>query len=344
VKVAFLSQVPWALDAGGLEVQIKATAAALRQAGMEVEFFDPWKRTFDADLLHCFGSDYQLAETVTRASARGIPVVVSSVFAPHRPDVFYLAWRFADRGVPMTTSFGARAKILRAADAVVALTALEAEHVQRFFGADRARIHVIPNGVEQRFFGATGDAFAQAYQVRNFALLVASVARAKNQLRLVEASEGTAIPLVLVGAPASRDRPYADHLARTLERRPDVLWIRGLPHESPLLVSAFASARVHVLPSLVEVQPLAALEAAAAGANLVVSGLPAMRGAFGESAWYCDPRSAESIRKALVDAHRAPRGQRYTARPDWLVSWDDVARRLAAVYGLVLAQAHRVQA
>jgi glycosyltransferase involved in cell wall biosynthesis len=320
-----------------LEVQVTATVGALRASGVDVELFDPWKRTFDADLLHCFGSDYQLAEVVTRARARGIPVVVSSVFAPRRPDRFYLAWRYVDRLVPMRTSFGSRARILRAADAVVTLTPLEAQHLHRFFGADRSKMHVIPNGVEARFFSAAGDEFTRAYQVRDFALMVATVARAKNQLRLVEASEGTTIPLVLVGAPASREQAYAEHLARTLTRRPDVLWIRGLAHASPLLISAYAAAHVHVLPSLIEAQPLSALEAAAAGANLVVSDLPALRGTFGAFAWYCDPKSVESIRRALIDAHRAPRGERYTVRPDWLVGWDDVAKQLAGVYAAVLA-------
>jgi glycosyltransferase involved in cell wall biosynthesis len=338
VRIAVVSQVPLALDAGGLEVQVLATAEALRAAGVQVELFDPWKRAFDADLLHCFGSDYQLGEVVTRAQARGIPVVVSSVFAPHRPAAFYAAWRRLDRLVPMKTSYGVRTGILRAADAVVALTALEARQVSRFFGIDPRKIHVVPNGVEARFFESDGEAFAAAHGVRDFTLLVAAVEPLKNQVRLVEAVGGTGIPLVLVGAPRAQEHAYAEALAGAIRGRSDVLWIKGLPHDSPLLAPAYAAARVHALPSVVEVQPLSALEAAAAGANLVLSDLAPLRQTFAEHAWFCDPRSPASIREAVLQAHRAERGARYRGRPDWLLAWSDVAARLVGVYEAVLSR------
>jgi glycosyltransferase involved in cell wall biosynthesis len=338
VRIAVVSQVPLALDAGGLEVQVMATVDALRAAGAQVELFDPWKRPFDADLLHCFGSDYQLGEIVARATARGIPVVVSSVFGPHRPAAFYAAWRRLDRLVPMKTSFGARATILAAADAVVALTPAEATHLRRFFGVDPVKVHVVPNGVAARFFESDGEAFAAAHGVRDFTLLVAAVEPLKNQVRLVEAVGGTGITLVLVGAPRAQEQAYAEALAGAMRDRPDVLWIKGLPHESPLLASAYAAARAHALPSLVEVQPLSALEAAAAGANLVLSNLAPLRQTFAEHAWFCDPRSPASIREAVLQAHRAERGARYRGRPDWLLSWSDVAARLVGVYEAVLSR------
>ncbi|MDR7417466.1 MAG: glycosyltransferase [Armatimonadota bacterium] len=338
MKIAIVSQVPFALDAGGLEVQLLATADALRAAGVQVELFDAWKRLFEADLLHCFGSDYQLGEVVARAKARGIPVVVSSVFAPRRSEAFYAVWKTVDRLVPMKTSFRVRAGILRAADAVVALTPAEADHVRRFFGVNPRNVHVVPNGVDARFFRADPSAFVAAHGLRDFVLLVASVDPLKNQLRLVDALDGAGMRLVLIGAPRAQEQAYADALAAAVRDRSDVLWIKGLPYESPLLPSAYAAARVHVLPSLVEVQPLAALEAAAAGANLVLSDLAALRQSFAGVAWYCDPRSTPSIRGAVVRAYHAPRGARYDHRPGWLLPWHDVAVRLIRVYETVLNQ------
>jgi glycosyltransferase involved in cell wall biosynthesis len=109
-----------------------------------------------------------------------------------------------------------------------------------------------------------------------------------------------------------------------------------LPHDSPLLASAYAAASVCVLPSLTEGQPLAALEAAAAGANLVVSDLPYLRETFGASAWYCNPRSPSSIRRAVFAAGAAPRGARAADRPAWLRRWSDVATEVEALYRAVL--------
>jgi glycosyltransferase involved in cell wall biosynthesis len=337
MRVAFVSQFPLALDAGGLEVQLLSTADALRSTGVEVELFDPWKPHFDADLLHCFGSDYQLGEIVSRSRARHIPVVVSAVFAPHRSAALYVAWKQVDKLLPLKTSFGVRAEILHMANAVIALTGTEADYLNRFFGADSRKIRVIPNGVDERFLRATPEVFAGEYGVTDFVLCVASVEPLKNQVRLAQATAGTGLPLVLIGAPRSREMGYRDLLVKELNQRTDVVWIQGLPHDDPLLPSAYSCARIHVLPSLVEAQGISTLEAAAAGANVIVSDLPALREAFGASAWYCNPRSVVSIRKAIGEASRAFRGARYDGRPSWLCSWSDVARRLLQVYEDVLA-------
>jgi glycosyltransferase involved in cell wall biosynthesis len=337
VKVAFVSQLPFCLAFGGLEIQLYRTAEALTSAGVEVEFLDPWKMRFDADLLHCFGSEYQLGELLTHAKGRGVPVVVSAVFLPKRAAGLYLAWRLIDRLVPMKTSFGLRRQILRAADVIIALTRTEASHLVHLFGADRGRIHVIGTGVADHFLSATPDEFKAKYQLEDFVLCVASLESRKNQHRLVDAIEGTGLPLVLIGPAHAREPHYARAVLESIRHKHGVLCIDGLPHESSLLASAHAAARVHVLPSLTEGQPAAILEAAATGANLVMSNLPYLRESFGEYAWYCNPRSVHSIRKAVLDAYHAPRGARYTERPPWLISWHDVALRLRNVYEGVVA-------
>ena len=77
-------------------------------------------------------------------------------------------------------------------------------------------------------------------------------------------------------------------------------------------------------------------QAAAAGANLVVSDLPHLREALGTHAWYCNPRSIHSIHRAILDAYSAPRGAGRGDCPPLLVSWRDVALKLQKVYEFVL--------
>jgi glycosyltransferase involved in cell wall biosynthesis len=336
MRVAFVAPLPFSIAFGGLEIQVLRTAEALRALGVQVDLLDPWKQAFDADLLHCFGSEYQLGEIVGRARDRGVPVVVSSVFLPRRADALYRVWRHVDRLVPVKTSFGVRREVLAAADAVIALTGAEAATLDRLFGTSREKIHVIPNGVDERFFAATADVFEQQHGLSGFALCVAAVEPRKNQRRLINALHGMGMPLVLIGPSTVPDGPYARAVADAVRAEPGWLWIDGLPNDSPLLPSAYAAASVCVLPSLTEGQPLAALEAAAAGANLVVSDLPYLRDTFGASAWYCDPRSPSSIRRAVFAAAGAPRGARYAERPAWLQPWRDVAVRVQDVYRIVL--------
>jgi len=335
VRVAFVSQLPFSLAFGGLEIQVLETARALRNLGVEVELLDPWRPDFAADLLHCFGSEYQLTEIVVRAKGRGTPVVVSAIFGPKAPPWAYLGWRWVDPLIPMQTTFRLRRRILHSADTVIVHSRAEARDLVKFFGISRERIDVIPNGVRE-LAGQHSEDFLPGYGTGPFALCVASIEKRKNQLRLIEALRDTSIPLVLIGAIRPDERHYGEVVARAVHANNNVVWIDALPADSPLLASAYRAAHVHVLVSLSEVQGMASLEAAAAGANLVMSNLPYLRELFGDCAWYCNPRSVTSIRKAILDAWRAPRGVRYTTRPSWLISWDEVARRLRDVYGKVL--------
>jgi glycosyltransferase involved in cell wall biosynthesis len=335
VRVAFVSQLPFSLAFGGLEIQVLETAKALRELGVDVELLNPWEPEFTADLLHCFSSEYQLWEIVSRAKGKGIPVVVSAIFGPKAPEAFYRLWRWVDPIVPMQTTFRLRAKILRAAEATIVHSEPEAEDLVRFFGVSRERIHIIPNGVRALGEGDP-ERFANQFGLRRFALCVAGIERRKNQLRLIRAVRGTDIPLVLIGAPRPDEAGYVEAVRRAVRESGQVVWIEGLPPDSLLLASAYRVAHVHVLPSLSEGQGMASLEAAAAGANLVMSNLPYLRELFGDYAWYCNPRSVGSIRKAVLEAWEAPRGARYVSPPPWLISWEEVARRLLAVYEGVL--------
>jgi hypothetical protein len=336
VKIALCAPLPLAFALRGLEQQLLLSAGALQRLGVEVELLDPWRPRFDADLLHCFGSEYQLAELVAHAGARGVPVVVSSVFAPRVPRGGYALWRLVDRALPLQTSFGLRRGILRAARAVIALTAAERDDLVRIFGVARERIHCVGNGVEERFRGAAPDAFVARHGAGGAVLCPAALGRHKNQLALVEALRGSELSLVLLGASDPRERDYAARV-RTAADGARVLQVEDCAHDSPLLPAAFAAAHVVALPSHVEVQPLSALQALASGANLVLSDLPGLRRAFGDFAWYCDPRSPASIRRAVHAAAGAPRGARGPA--PFLRSWDEVALDLRKVYEAVLAGA-----
>jgi glycosyltransferase involved in cell wall biosynthesis len=234
-----------------------------------------------------------------------------------------------------------RRDMLNASDAVIALSHREARDLRAFFGVDDSAIHVVGNGTDERFFTASSDEFVARYRLDQVVLHVGSLEPIKNQLRLIEALDDATVPLVLIGPRQAREPAYADQVVRRLERAPRASWLGEVPYDSTLIASAFAAAKVLALPSLTEGQPLVALQAAAAGANLVLSDLPYLRDTFGDGAWYCNPRSPASIRRAVLDAYAAPRGARYTSAPGWLLTWTDVAYRLRDIYTDVLARRGR---
>jgi glycosyltransferase involved in cell wall biosynthesis len=329
LHVTVVPNVPRSLGFGGLEVQLDQTAQALRLRGHTVEHFDWWKPSLETDVVHVFGGFYHHAELVQRLVGSEHRVVVTANMVRIHP-----AWQYrlvtALGVLGSRTTLGLRGRLLRCAAAVTVASPAERHDVMQLFSIPANRVHVVPNGVEQRFFDATPEAARALLGTDPYVLCVASVEPNKNQQRLISAIGPTGLPLVLVGDPKpSANRAYLDAVQQAVESFPNVRWLRGIDRGSELLPALFAAARVHVLPSLAEAQGLATLEAAAAGCAVVTSDLPTLRSAFTSDVAMCNPTSQQSIRTAVLDAWRNPRSAR---NAPWLISWQDVAEQLEAVY------------
>lgn len=337
LHVGIVPHVPYALAYGGLELQQDRTIEALRALGVMVDQLDPWKRMFDAQLMHVFGSEYHQAAVIERAHTQGIPLVVTSMFMMMQPRWRFRLWRAIDRVLPPNTQ-RLRRRNLQAAKAVIAINAAERQDLIEIFDVDPSRIHVIPNGVEEYFFHATPDLFMQTHGVSDMVLCVGMVEPRKNQLALIEATASMGIPVVIVGPPFPNDlgRAYAQRVAEAVKRHGHVTWIPGIDHDDPMLASAYAAAAIHVLPSTAEAQGIVTLEAAAAGARVVVSDLPSLRSIFGTDVIYTEPTSVPAIRAAIERSMAMPRPGAGAVRPSWLLTWTDVARRTIDVYRGVL--------
>lgn len=345
LHITIVPHIPLSLGFGGMELQQERTISALQARGHRVTRFDPWARTLETDILHVFGSSHHQAEIVFRAAARGIPVVVTSMFVRTHSARSYAMGKMADQ-LGLRTLFSVRKRLLEAATRVIAISEAERDDLIDVFDVDASKIDVIPNGVDEMFFGATADLFSSTYGRKDFVLCVASVEPNKNQLTLIDAAATNHLPLVMIGPPKETViddvADYVHAVRQRVQRSDDILWLdAGLDHDDPLLSSAYAAARVHVLPSRAEAQGLASLEAAAAGANIVMSDLETLRSAFGDDAWYADPSSSEKMASVILDAWNTPRGTRYQRyseqRPPWLKPWSEIAVTLESSYELVVS-------
>lgn len=87
--------------------------------------------------------------------------------------------------------------------------------------------------------------------------------------------------------------------------------------------------------------PLSALEAASAGASLVLSDRSGERESLGPLARYCDPSDWRDIRRAVLDAwHDRDGGSRARDMRAWIaraLTWQHAARDTARAYGTALA-------
>jgi glycosyltransferase involved in cell wall biosynthesis len=171
------------------------------------------------------------------------------------------------------------------ADIVTTVSAYSADNLAREVGLNRDRIHVVPNGVDERFFRrldpqSVAVRMRSRYGIEKYILYVSRFEERKNQLGLVRAFlEGgfgrRGFQLVLVGS----TRQIPRQLIAVLDeldsaQRTDIKIIEDVPDSE--MCDLLCGARLFVYPSLAEGFGIPPLEAAALGIPTICSKSTAM--------------------------------------------------------------------
>ena len=211
----------------------------------------------------------------------------------------YYHWHKLDRKMPRTRSRDDIVKeMFLEADILLPNSHTEMAHLRQHLGVEN-KYHVVPNSADLSFACAKPDWFVNEFGVKDFVMCAAYLSERKNQLALLRAMKDTDVPLVLTG-PA--ENQYAAVCRK--EAGGSVLFTGPMSREQ--IASAYAAAKVHVLPSYYETPGLASLEAALAGCTIVTTDRGCTREYFGDFVYYCDPASEESIRSAILKALEGP--------------------------------------
>ncbi|HEY64311.1 MAG TPA: glycosyltransferase [Caldilineae bacterium] len=333
LRVLLATHSPENVAHGGPTIRMRKTKEALEKLGVAVDItMDDLPDAKGYDLVHVFNvwaPEPALAQ-LRHLKRFNIPIVFSPIYLDLSetawaykaiPSIFhqarspeelqrYLAAasdgslvadgisRFA-RNEIIPGYFAQVREMIELSDHLIALSNFEMERLWAA-GVSPRPFTLVRNAVDfARFARAPRDLFASKYGVRDYVLCVGRLEIRKNQLMLVHALRETDLPVVLIGHPAEPD--YVELIRRY--SGPNVLFVGRLPHDDELLASAYAGARVFVLPSWSEGAPLTALEAAAAGVALALSDRSSESEYFGDLAVYCDPGSIDSIREAVLKAY-----------------------------------------
>jgi glycosyltransferase involved in cell wall biosynthesis len=324
---------------GGKTVFLK-TREALERLGVRVDLFDQWRADIAGyDVVHCFTLETTDMWAWVKASEGRLavsPISWFGVYATRRSR----AIRWAKRQL--------RSKLkcplhewwedyFRYPDVYFPQSQVQADQLATAFGVARERIAVVPHGVDERFAEASPVAFKDRFRREDFVLCVARFEPRKNQLGLIRALRGSGLPLVFVGRPDNA--AFAGYYRECVREAGDTaLFIDDIEHDSDLMRSAYAAARVLVLPSYLEFPGLTALEAGLAGSQVAVTAVGCAREYLGEHAGYLDPSSEASIRRVVLDRFQAARGPN-TALQDHIRKnflWPAVARRHLEAYERLL--------
>lgn len=324
---------------GGLQVQIRETLLALREAGCEARLFDAnSERLADYDVVHVFAVINGNERIVEAALDAGLPVVISSVLHPpfNRWDAMRARaatkitrrlskWQF-------TTTYELTRRALHIAQRVIALGQAERELLITGYGVHTDRIREIPNGIAERFFSAASQLFrAKTCLTGPFLLHVSSVTPYKNPLSSAKIAARVGLPLVLIGPIA---RKYQEYLNRCRQEATyGFQYLGALPAESDFLASAYAAASVLLLPSRSEVMPLVVLEALAAGTPAIVTSNTSMQvNGAGPALTVLDPDELDGwVRTVERLFHNPPHRSQCKDIVNHM-TWSSVAQKLIALY------------
>jgi glycosyltransferase involved in cell wall biosynthesis len=327
---------------GGPRTQILQTARCLEQRGINVSLFESWKEFSkdSVDLIHLFGANigtYHLAREIHKL---GVPLVVTPIFFT-RHSANSIRWTARVNNLlknfahGIWTDYSLVQEICRWSRAILPNTISEGELLVKGLQLDPSKVTVVPNGVEDRFINARPDPFVEEYGIKDFVLNVGHIGpHRKNVLRLIQALERVNVPSVIIGR--IEDNDYARQCLALAAKNPRMTIIDSLPNDSELLASAYAACDTFVLPSLYETPGIAALEAALAGAKIVITRHGGTEEYFGKEAEYVEPTSVELIHHGITASLNKPKqdGLRKLVSDKYL--WSSVAAQYHSIYERVV--------
>lgn len=310
MKAGYIAPMSIAAVNGGLRTQAEFTAKHIKDFGVKPMLLSPWDdlQKEKLNVIHVFGASSENVGIMKQVKALGIPMVLSTVLFSNRSAAtirrVLKMEKFSSKLLKgFHSEFGMKADLCKMADLNLPNTPDEARLIEKAFSISPHKIQMIPNGVESRFKDAAPDLFVQKYGLKDFVLFAGHAgAKRKNVLKLLEAAPKINAPVVIIGnIPATE---YGLECRKLAKKSGNVLLINTLEHDSKLLASAYAACKVFVLPSQFETPGIAAMEAALAKSNIVITQRGGTKAYFGGLAEYIDPDSTDSIilgiRKALL--------------------------------------------
>lgn len=344
MKIAFYVYPTAFQSPGGGEILLLKTKEYLEKEGVKVTLFDPWRDKLSSfDILHTFGSVKDCLPMMREAKRAGIKNVLSTIC--------WYSWRSAlgvsDKFSGKLTALAhhaakaifprfpsARRKMMEASDLLLPNSESEARQLVRFFGIPRSKIEIIPNGVDASYATSNPQLFVDKFKLNNFVLCVGRIEPRKNQLGMVRALKGLGIPVVFIGDYVPNYKSYYESCRR--EADSNMHFLGPLPHDSGLLASAYHACNTFLLASWLETPGLAAMEAALAGAKVVLTDQGATREYFKNFAAYVSPWRSDQIQKETQRVFTNGRTQGLKEHIEKNYLWRNAALKTIAAYEKVM--------
>ncbi|MFP5316774.1 MAG: glycosyltransferase [Acidimicrobiia bacterium] len=385
---------PGAGDGGGMNVYVRELSSALARAGIDCDVYTrAWRRGLmpTVEVEAGLRVHHIAAGPVALVPKEQLPAIVPAFIdgvldrldtVAARPDVLHANYWLSGvaghalkhtLGLPLVSTFhtlarvkaedtqqqeASRAKaegeVIGCSDTILASSVHEATRLERLYGADPARIEIVPPGVDHEVF-APGDRGAARVELgldldpeAPVLLFVGRIQPLKGADVAVRtlAELPPDVVLLIVGGPSGPDGASelrrVKSLVKELGLAGRVRFVPPQPHES--LPAFYRAADVCLVPSRSESFGLVALEAAACGTPVVaaaVGGLCTLvdHGVTGFLVEGRDPSAyAACVGRLLADRTLARRMGTAASAAAQQYSWSIAAARLRRLYADLTAR------
>ncbi|QHI72319.1 glycosyltransferase family protein [Aminipila terrae] len=247
MNVLFQTRKDYKENLAGDSIQMQKTKEYLEKIGIDVDISTKDYISLEKyDIIHIFNLT-RIKESygfTQNALKQGKPYALSTIY-----------WDMSDyikngKNTPTRIEWWKRDNHLREEmlnNAAILLpnSEIEWEVLKRSFNV-KCQYSVIPNCADRFFYDAKPDNFISEYGLTDFILCVGRISCRKNQLALINALKGTGLNVVLIGPNNNEDYYKQCKFAAGS----NALFIDQMPYYK--LASAYAAAKVHVLPSWFE--------------------------------------------------------------------------------------------
>ncbi|WP_281962113.1 glycosyltransferase family 4 protein [Bacteroides nordii] len=289
--------------AGGVYSKVINYIHSAKDSDLTIKQFDVWNdKVIDYDIIHYFALKAEFMDQMYMAKKLGKKIVISSIVTIADAKKTRLKIKFG-RHLHLQTNENIRQSMLQMADAIITETHKEKDYIVEAYGIDPAKIHVIPNGVSEEILDGDPELImGKLGLTRPFVLQVGRFDSNKNQLSVIRALKDTDIPVVFVGGADSSAPNYFDQCKK--EAGTNCYFTGWIKHSDPFMASAYAAAKVVVLPSHHEIFGNAIFEGAMTKSNIVATDvLPLEEFGFSKNAIAIDSTNITDIKEAIIKAY-----------------------------------------
>ncbi len=279
---------PWAYDCpGGGERQLLSWKNNLASFQIDASLFDPWNsKITDYEIFHFFSVIPGSIHLCNYIKSKGLKLLITpNLWVTPETKNNYLHDEIE--------------RLLKLSDGIVVNSKMEAQSLSSVYNQGIDKFHVIYNGVEEIFFKKIDkNIFLDRFGLHSqkYIVTIANVEPRKNQLilsRIIKKFPN--LKLVLIGN--IRDINYFNQCIH--ENKEQILYAGSFDYGSDLIRSAIRGSEGFILPSSLETPSIAALEAGAMGANILVTSEGSTKEYFEDFALFCDPKSESSILEGI---------------------------------------------